>query len=151
MLKRLSLFAVVACVAAGGLTVAAQGGYAAKPKTLKLHQKSGLGKYIVDASGKSLYLFEKDKTKASKCYGSCAKVWAPLLTTGTPTAGTGLTASKLGTSKRTDGTTQVTYGGHPLYHYDDDHKAGQTTGQGSSAFGAKWYVVGANGKKIDKS
>jgi predicted lipoprotein with Yx(FWY)xxD motif len=52
-------------------------------------------------------------------------------------------------TKRKDGTLQATYGGHPLYHYDDDHKPGQTVGQGSKAFGASWYVVAPSGKTID--
>jgi predicted lipoprotein with Yx(FWY)xxD motif len=110
-----------------------------------------LGTYVVDAKSFSLYLFEKDKSKKSSCYGSCAKVWAPLIVKGRPTAGTGLKASLLSTTTRTGGAKQVTYGGHPLYHYDDDHKAGQTKGQGVTEFGAKWYVVKPSGKKLDST
>jgi predicted lipoprotein with Yx(FWY)xxD motif len=110
-----------------------------------------LGTYVVDAKGMSLYLFEKDKGKKSACYGACAKVWSPLIVKGKPAAGKGLKASLLSTITRTGGAKQVTYGGHPLYHYDDDKKAGQTKGQGSSLFGAKWYVVGTSGKKIDST
>lgn len=108
-----------------------------------------LGTYVVDAKNMSLYLFEKDKGKKSSCYGACAKVWSPLIVKAKPTAGPGLKGSLLSTITRTGGAKQVTYGGHPLYHYDDDKKAGQTKGQGSSAFGAKWYVVAPSGKKID--
>ena len=70
---------------------------------------------------------------------------------GKPSVGKGLSAGKAGTTKRSDGTTQATYNGHPLYHYDDDKKPGQTEGQGSKEFGAEWYVLNAKGNKIDKS
>jgi predicted lipoprotein with Yx(FWY)xxD motif len=114
-------------------------------------RKGKLGRFIVDGKGFTLYLFEKDKNGKSACYGTCAKVWAPLITSGKPSAGAGVVASKVGTTKRKGGKLQATYGGHPLYHYDDDHKPGQTEGEGSRAFGAEWYVVAPSGKKIDKS
>jgi predicted lipoprotein with Yx(FWY)xxD motif len=61
-------------------------------------------------------------------------------------------ASLLGTTKRSDGTTQVTYNKHPLYRFlNDNNKVGSTKGEGVNAFGAEWYVVGTNGKKIEKS
>lgn len=144
------LAAALASTAALG-TALASGAHAAATKA-KLQLRSGkLGKFVVDGKGLTLYLFEKDKHGKSSCSGTCAKVWAPLLTSGKPTAGTGIVAARIGTTKRVDGSMQVTYGGHPLYHYDDDHKPGQTEGQGSNAFGAGWYVVAASGKKIDKS
>jgi predicted lipoprotein with Yx(FWY)xxD motif len=74
-----------------------------------------------------------------------------LLTKGKPKASGSVKASKLGTTKRSDGTTQVTYGGHPLYTFiADKSKPGSTKGEGLDAFGAEWYVVGTNGKKIEK-
>src|SRR5581483_4748918 len=109
------------------------------------------GRIVVDGHGMTVYLFEKDKHGKSACYGSCAKVWAPVLTSGKPVAGGGISASKVGTTKRRDGSLQATYNGHPLYHYDDDHKPGQTQGEGSKAFGAEWYVLAPSGNKIDKS
>ena len=112
---------------------------------------TSLGRILVDAHGHTLYLFEKDKNGKSACNGTCAKVWAPYLSSGKASVGSGLSASKVGTTKRSDGTTQVTYNGHPLYHYDDDKKPGQTEGQGSKAFGAEWYVLNAKGNKIDES
>ncbi|MEA2217923.1 MAG: hypothetical protein QOJ35_549 [Solirubrobacteraceae bacterium] len=135
------------------LTVASAGAVAAYAAgTATVHTRHAkLGTYVVDAKGMTLYLFEKDKTKKSSCYGACAKVWAPLTVMGKPTTGSGLKASLLSTTTRTGGAKQVTYGGHPLYHYDDDHKAGQMKGQGSTEFGAKWYVVAPSGKKIDPS
>ena len=75
---------------------------------------------LVDAKGRTLYLFEADKGPMSACGGACASVWPPLMTTGKPTAGPGVTASKLGTTKRSDGATEVTYNGHPLYTYAGD-------------------------------
>lgn len=135
------------------LTLASAGAVAAEASssaTIKTHHGK-LGTYVVDAKSMTLYLFEKDKGKKSSCNGTCAKVWAPLIVKGKPTAGSGLKSSLLSTIKRAGGAKQVTYGGHPLYHYDDDHKAGQTKGQGSTEFGAKWYVVAPSGKKIDPS
>ena len=143
---RYILAAVVLTLASAGAVVAAASGSA----TIKTRHGK-LGTYVVDANSRTLYLFEKDKGKKSSCNGACAKVWAPLIVKGKPTAGSGLKASLLSTIARTGGAKQVTYGGHPLYHYDDDHKAGQTEGQGSTEFGAKWYVVAPSGKKIDPS
>jgi predicted lipoprotein with Yx(FWY)xxD motif len=108
-----------------------------------------LGKVLVDAQGRTLYLFEGDKGAMSACGGACASVWPPLTTSGKPAAGTGVAASKLGTTKRSDGSTEVTYNGHPLYTYAADSAAGQTTGQGINEFGAEWYVLSAAGNKID--
>jgi predicted lipoprotein with Yx(FWY)xxD motif len=90
--------------------------------------------------------FKKDKNGKSACSGACAQNWPPLLTKGAPKAGAGAKASLLGTTKRSDGTTQVTYSGHPLYTFvADNGKPGSTKGQGVDAFGARWYVVAAKG------
>ena len=107
------------------------------------------GTFIVDANGRTLYLFEKDKGTTSECSGACAQAWPPLTTSSAPKAGSGVKGALLGTTKRSDGTLQVTYGGHPLYTFVRDTKAGDVTGQGSKAFGAGWYVVTPAGKKID--
>jgi predicted lipoprotein with Yx(FWY)xxD motif len=63
----------------------------------------------------------------------------------------GASASDLGTITRPDGTTQVTYKGHPLYYFIKDKDSGDAYGQGSKAFGASWYVLKPNGSKLDKS
>jgi predicted lipoprotein with Yx(FWY)xxD motif len=110
---------------------------------------SKLGKILRDEDGKTLYLFEADKSTQSTCDGACAKDWPPVTTSGDPVAEHGATASMLGTTMRSDGKTQVTYGGHPLYYYVGDDKPGQMNGQDSHAFGAGWYVVGATGKKVE--
>jgi predicted lipoprotein with Yx(FWY)xxD motif len=108
-----------------------------------------LGTFLVDAQGATLYLWEKDTGSTSACTGACAAGWPPLLTKGAPKASGSAVSSRLGTTKRSDGTTQVTYGGHPLYTFAGDTAAGQTTGQDSNAFGASWYVVAPSGKAID--
>ena len=111
---------------------------------------STLGAIVTDAAGRTLYLFEKDSGGKSACSGACAQGWPPLLTTGTPTAAAGASTSLLGTIKRTDGTVQVTYAGHPLYYFVEDTKPGDTKGEGVQAFGAGWDLIGPAGKKIEK-
>ena len=152
MKKLVPIAGVLTIFALGAATIPASAHRAhASTTRAKLQLRTGkLGRYVVDGKGFTLYLFEKDKSGKSSCYGTCAKVWAPLITSRKPATGAEVVASKIGTTKRKDGRLQATYGGHPLYHYDDDKKPGQTKGQGSNDFGAKWYVVAANGKKIDK-
>jgi predicted lipoprotein with Yx(FWY)xxD motif len=106
-----------------------------------------LGMVLVDSNGMTLYDFHKDKGTSSSCYGPCAEGWPPLLTEGEPTVGNGATASKLGTTERKDGTTQVTYAGHPLYTFVADKKPGEANGNDVSAFGAQWYALKGNGEE----
>jgi predicted lipoprotein with Yx(FWY)xxD motif len=121
--------------------------FAAGPATVKTRHGK-LGTFLVGPNGRTLYLFEKDKTKKSTCSGACATAWPPLLTTGKPKASGSAKSSLLGTTKRADGKTQVTYNRHPVYLFVNDKKAGDTKGQGINAFGAKWYVISSSGKKI---
>ena len=107
---------------------------------------TSLGTIIVDAQGRTLYKFDNDTAGTSTCYDQCAANWPALVATGTPTAGTGLDASKLTTVDRTDGTKQVKYGEFPLYYFAADKAAGDTNGQGK---GKIWWVVGADGKPIE--
>jgi predicted lipoprotein with Yx(FWY)xxD motif len=118
------------------------------PATLGV-RKTHLGRILVDAQGRSLYLFEQDKGTASTCYGACASLWPPLTVSGSPKAGAGIAASKLGTTKRKDGQAEVTYNGHPLYYYAGDRKPGDLTGEGLNQFGAPWDVLSTAGKGID--
>ena len=106
---------------------------------------AGIGDVLVDAQGRTLYLFEKDSGTTSTCSGACATEWPPLRASGKPTAGDGATASLLGTTPRSDGAPQVTYNGHPLYDFQGDGNAGDTNGQGIDAFGARWYVLSPSG------
>ena len=109
---------------------------------------SSLGSILVDAQGRTLYLFDADSGSKSACTGACATAWPPLRATGKPTAGSGAKASLLGTAPRSDGAAQVTYDGHPLYLYVGDKKPGDVSGQGLTAFGAPWYVVSPSGQQI---
>jgi predicted lipoprotein with Yx(FWY)xxD motif len=109
---------------------------------------TSLGKVLVNSEGRTLYLFKKDSRGKSACSGECAKFWPPLRVSGKPTAGAGISASKLGTIRRSDGRPQVTYNGHPLYTFMQDTKAGQTHGEGLTAFGARWFVLSSAGNQI---
>src|SRR5260370_26062705 len=94
-------------------------------------------------------MFVKDKKGGkSTCYGQCARVWPPLLTSARPVAvkGSGVNAKLLGTTRRSDGKLEVTYNGYPLYLYAPDRKPGQTNGEGVSQFGAKWYLLDTAGQ-----
>jgi predicted lipoprotein with Yx(FWY)xxD motif len=119
--------------------------------TIAVGTDAKLGKFLVDAAGRSLYLFEADTSTASTCSGACAQTWPPLTTGGAPQAGSGATQSKLGTTMRSDGSTQVTYNGHPLYSFAGDSKPGDLTGEGNTGFGAGWDVVSPAGAKIEAS
>jgi predicted lipoprotein with Yx(FWY)xxD motif len=149
LIPLLALAAVAACGGSTAQTTASPSTAAAAPTaTIAVTANPKLGPILVDGNGRTLYLFEADKGKASTCYGACATYWPPLLTGGTPQAGSGVNASLLGTSKRSDGTTEVTYAGHPLYYVVTDHSSGDTTGQAVVNFGAAWYVLGPEGNKV---
>jgi predicted lipoprotein with Yx(FWY)xxD motif len=115
--------------------------------TAKAHGQT----YLTGESGRAIYLWVADKGSTSSCSGACAQAWPPVTTTGSPKAGSGVTASMLGTTKRSDGTEQVTYNGHPLYYFVADTAAGTTKGQGSDSFGAKWWLVTPSGSAITAS
>jgi predicted lipoprotein with Yx(FWY)xxD motif len=108
-----------------------------------------LGKILVDAHGRTLYLFEKDKGAKSTCFGACASAWPPLTTTARPKAGAGATASLIATTARSDGAREVTYKNRPLYYFAGDHAAGETNGEGLNAFGGGWDVLSPTGSKIE--
>ncbi len=109
----------------------------------------GLGRVLVDSKGFTLYDFHKDKGAKSACYGACAGVWPPLVTDGAPQSENGATTSKLGTTKRKDGTMQVTYAGHPLYTYEADTKPGDAKGNDFSSYGAEWYALQPSGEDAE--
>jgi predicted lipoprotein with Yx(FWY)xxD motif len=137
---------VIGFLAAGSIAHGATGTHA----TVSI-AKTKLGSILVGSSGRTLYLFAKDKNGKSACSGSCAQYWPPLLAHGKPTAGGGAKSSLLGTTKRAGGAVQVTYNKHPLYTYLLDKRAGQTNGEGSVAFGAHWYAVAAKGTAVVKA
>jgi predicted lipoprotein with Yx(FWY)xxD motif len=111
-------------------------------------KKTSLGTFLVDARGRTLYLWDADKGSMSACSGACAQAWPPLTATATPKASGAVKASLLGTTKRADGSREVTYAGHPLYTFAGDTQTGQTTGEGSNGFGAPWWVVSPAGKAL---
>jgi predicted lipoprotein with Yx(FWY)xxD motif len=110
----------------------------------------GPGTALVDGTGRALYLFENDTGSTSTCTGACPGVWPPMPAPTGPAAVTSPgTDAQLGSTSRGDGTAQLTYHGHPLYHYIGDEKPGDTRGQGLNQFGAHWYLVQPDGTKLD--
>jgi predicted lipoprotein with Yx(FWY)xxD motif len=106
------------------------------------------GSFLTNGSGRAVYLWAADSMNKSTCSGACAGAWPPVTTTGQVTAADGAKAADLGTITRSDGTKQVTYDGHPLYYFAGDSGPGQTNGQGSDSFGAKWWLVAPAGTQI---
>jgi predicted lipoprotein with Yx(FWY)xxD motif len=133
LLSTLFIFSLIIS-ACGAATPAAS----TKAAVVDVGQNASLGSFLVDSKGMTLYLYTKDSPNTSNCYDTCATAWPPLLTSGAPTAGTGVTASMLGITQRTDGTTQVTYNGWPLYYWVNDKVAGDTTGENVQNV---WFVV----------
>ncbi len=169
MNRRLPIFTVVALTSAllfagcgGSNSSGSTGGYGASTETSGTASETAgqgtiavvssasapkLGRILVDAKGFTLYDFHMDKGVKSSCYGSCAQVWPPLTSGGSPRADGGAEAAKLGTTRRKDGTTQVTYAGHPLYTYTADSKPGDVNGNDFSSFGAQWYALLPSGEE----
>ena len=160
MHKRLTLLGLAA-VPLAALVVAGCGGgssnHSSSPTLPKLSSGhaatigvsgSSVGNILVDAQGRTVYLFKKDTSTQSTCTGACAASWPPVRATGKPTAAGGAHASMLGTTKRSDGKPQVTYHGHPLYVFSGDQNAGDVNGQGVNAFGAAWWAVSPAGNQV---
>ena len=137
---------VLAVAAAVSLSAVASSGSGTAVKV----GPSNLGRILVDAHGKTLYLWAHDKGSRSTCNGDCAEYWPPLVTRGRPIAGAGARANLLGTSRRSDGRMQVTYAGHPLSYFIQDTKPGQTKGEGLTGFGGRWDPVSAAGTAVRK-
>ncbi|MBI4337362.1 MAG: hypothetical protein HY683_06000 [Chloroflexi bacterium] len=115
---------------------------------VRAQKHATLGTMLIDAQGRSLYMFFRDELKKSNCSGGCLQAWPPLLSDATPVAGEGVAKDLLATIKRDDGSTQVTYNGWPLYYYAQDAKAGDTNGQD---VGKVWYVLSPDGAPIQTS
>jgi predicted lipoprotein with Yx(FWY)xxD motif len=148
---------VVAASLAAGATGAMAATHAAGRATTVAAAGSHLGRILVDGQGRTLYLFEKDvylfekdAQGRSSCTGACAAYWPPLLTHGKPAAHGSVKQSLLGVTHRGDGTSQVTYAGHPLYRFVQDTKPGQANGQGLDVYGAEWYVLSPAGTKLER-
>jgi predicted lipoprotein with Yx(FWY)xxD motif len=145
--------AVLASVAAGCGGAGATAASSAPPKTASGQaatvgiSNTGIGQILVNSQGHTLYLFKADQGTKSACTGACSAAWPPLLVKGTPTSGNGVNGSLVGTASRPEGTTQVTYNGHPLYLFVKDTKPGDTNGQGVTAFGAAWFALTSSGNQ----
>ena len=109
---------------------------------------NALGTILVDDQGRTLYMFAPDTPTASHCTGACAAAWPPAAAAAKPTAGSGVTKTKLTTIKRSDGSRQLAYAGHPLYRFAGDSSAGDATGQGLNKFGGLWNVVAPSGAAV---
>jgi predicted lipoprotein with Yx(FWY)xxD motif len=155
------LLTAIACLA-GTVGLAACGSgddsttTAAAPATsgsaavVTLSDDAGLGQILVDGSGRTLYLFEKDdEGDESYCSGACAQEWPPLTTKGQPQASGDVDATKLTSFKRDDGSTQVAYHDHPLYLYAGDEATGDANGNELDDFGAEWYALDAAGQTVE--
>jgi predicted lipoprotein with Yx(FWY)xxD motif len=143
--------AVSGCGGSGGAAAAPPTNANGTPVTVGLASSSTLGSILVNSQGRTLYLFKADTGSTSTCTGACAAAWPPLTVTGAPSIGSGANAALLGTTRRSDGTTQVTYNGHPLYLFARDSNAGDTNGQGITAFGAAWFAVTPAGSQASGS
>jgi predicted lipoprotein with Yx(FWY)xxD motif len=106
---------------------------------------SQFGGVLFDASGQAIYLFDKEESATPECYGACAGAWPPVLTDGPPAAAAGVRGGLLGTTKRTDGSSQVTYAGHPLYFYAHEGK-NEVRCHNIAEFGGLWLAVAATGE-----
>jgi predicted lipoprotein with Yx(FWY)xxD motif len=133
LLPALFVFALIISACGAAAPASATG-----PAVVNVGQNASLGSFMVDSKGMTLYLYTKDTPNTSNCYSTCATAWPPLLTSGAPIGGTGVTAAMLGTTKRTDGTTQVTYNGWPLYYWVNDKAPGDTTGENVQNV---WFVI----------
>jgi predicted lipoprotein with Yx(FWY)xxD motif len=118
---------------------------AAEASTVAVSQ-SRYGDVLVNGKGRILYLFTKERTARSRCYGDCARAWPPFFTSGKSAAAEGVDASLVGSTKRRGGKRQVTYGGHPLYYYVTDRKPGVITCQNVFEFGGRWLVIDPGGR-----
>ncbi|HEY7968457.1 MAG TPA: hypothetical protein VID95_00595 [Candidatus Limnocylindrales bacterium] len=130
-----AVLVVAACTSSAPSSAPVGGGGASSAAGVIVNAASspGLGMVLTGPNGLALYTHAGDTATSSTCTGACATAWPPLDTTGQPMAGTGVTGS-LGTLTRPDGTTQVSFGGHPLYYWQGDTKPGEVTGNGISGF-----------------
>jgi predicted lipoprotein with Yx(FWY)xxD motif len=112
---------------------------------------SDYGKILANGQGRALYLFTADTGKASTCSGDCATAWPPYIVKKKPVAGPGVKSGKIGTTRRSDGTLQATYAGHPVYFYEGDNEPGEALCQAVNEFGGYWYVLRASGKAVTRS
>ena len=151
--RTLSASVAVGLVGAVVLVLAVSGGSAKKPQPVSAGsavsvKQTSLGKTLVDANGRTLYLFQADKPGVSTLSQAGFAVWPAFTTTVTPRGLDGVSAAQIGTITGPGGSRQVTYNGHPLYYYVGDKQPGSTAGQGLNEFGALWYVLSPGGAAV---
>lgn len=117
---------------------------APEPGTLITTAPSDFGQMLFDAKNQAIYIWESEESSTPECYEDCAEAWPPVLTDGAPTASGEVDSALLGTTKRQDGTTQVTYNGHPLYFYAHEGP-GEVKCHNVSTHGGLWWVVNPDG------
>jgi predicted lipoprotein with Yx(FWY)xxD motif len=141
--------AVSASAAATAAQASPVTAYSARAAKVQLRHTS-LGNVLVTSSGFTLYEFTRDHAGADTCVhiGGCSETWPPLQTSGRPTAGPGVKASLLSSTRLPGGKTQATYAGHPLYTYSGDSGPGETSYVGQSVFGGHWYALNASGGAV---
>ena len=139
--------ATAATTEAQDATEAQQSRKRRRTTTLKL-RNTRFGRILVDGKGRALYLFTREPSTRSRCYGQCAVAWPPFYARGKLRAGSGLDGDKLASSRRRDGRRIVTYNGHPLYYYISDTRPGQVTCHDVVEFGGTWLVVNPEGNAV---
>ena len=120
----------------------------AAPRSTVIAQRSSFGQILFDGRGYVLYAFTRDPRGKSVCRGDCARAWPPYVVKTRPRAGTGVASARLGTTKRRDGSLQVTYAGRPLYYYVGDRRPGQILCQNVTEFGGVWLVLRPSGRLV---
>ena len=117
-----------------------------QPGTTVTTANSDFGTILFDKTGQAIYMFDVEATTKPRCYGDCADAWPPVFTRGAPRAGKQVKQSLLGTTRRADGRTQVTYGGHPLYFYAHEGKH-EVECHDVFLNGGTWYAVQPDGRR----
>jgi len=140
-----------------GLTassVAAQTLQQTRHVVLAINNVDRYGPHLADAANRSLYMFTADQQATgnmpavSRCNDACAEVWPPVITTQPVRTETGVDDKLIGTVQRPDGSTQLTFGGWPVYYYLRDQKVGYIGGQGVNEFGGLWYLLSPSGEPM---
>ena len=110
--------------------------------------ESEFGTMLFNEKKQAIYIWELEDSSKAECYGDCAEAWPPVLTDGNPQATGEVNSDLLGTTKRSDGSAQVTYNGHPLYYYAHEG-VGEVKCHNVSTHGGLWWVIRPNGNRAD--
>jgi predicted lipoprotein with Yx(FWY)xxD motif len=131
----------------GLAALAAAPGAAMAGTVIRVIDSPSFGPVLHDGRGQAIYAFTHDRPARSRCYGECAHDWPPVHTVGKPRAAKRVDAALLGTTRRADGTTQVTYRGRPLYFYVNEGRR-QIFCQNVLSFGGRWLVIRPSGRLV---